>query len=253
MAASRFAYVRNFELPDPLLPATFILLRIDGHSFHRFSDIHTFAKPNDSRALQLMDHAARSLMDEYPDIILGFGESDEYSFLLRKSTTLYNRRRSKITSMLCSLFTASYVMHWSNYFPETPLHYPPSFDARIVLYPGTREIRDYFSWRQADTHINNLYNTAFWALVQQGGQTTTEAHETLRGTVSSQKHEILFSQFGINYNALPSPFRKGSVLLLDGEPDPPVKERQGSTRITLLHCDIIGDEFWEQRPYLLDG
>jgi tRNA(His) guanylyltransferase len=118
------------------------------------------------------------------------------SFLLRKSTTLYNRRRSKITSMLCSLFTASYVMHWSNYFPDTPLHYPPSFDARIVLYPGTREIRDYFSWRQADSmshirvplsvihcpsaHINNLYNTAFWAFVQQGGQTTTEAHEALR-------------------------------------------------------------------------
>jgi tRNAHis guanylyltransferase len=81
MAASRFAYVRNFELPDPLLPATFIIFRIDGHSFHRFSDVHTFAKPNDSRALQLMDHAARSLMDEYSDIVLGFGESDEYRYL----------------------------------------------------------------------------------------------------------------------------------------------------------------------------
>jgi len=29
-------------------------------------------------------------------------------------------------------------------------------------------------------HINNLYNTAFWSLVQQGGQSTTEAHSTLR-------------------------------------------------------------------------
>ena len=29
-------------------------------------------------------------------------------------------------------------------------------------------------------HINNLYNTAFWSLVQQGGQTTTEAHAALR-------------------------------------------------------------------------
>ena len=35
MAGSRFAYVRNFELPDPLLPDTYIVLRIDGHSFHR--------------------------------------------------------------------------------------------------------------------------------------------------------------------------------------------------------------------------
>ncbi len=29
-------------------------------------------------------------------------------------------------------------------------------------------------------HINNLYNTTFWALVQQGGQTTAEAHTTLK-------------------------------------------------------------------------
>ena len=29
-------------------------------------------------------------------------------------------------------------------------------------------------------HINNLYNTAFWSFVQQGGETTTEAHATLR-------------------------------------------------------------------------
>lgn len=29
-------------------------------------------------------------------------------------------------------------------------------------------------------HINNLYNTIFWALVQQGGKTTTDAHAALR-------------------------------------------------------------------------
>jgi tRNA(His) 5'-end guanylyltransferase len=43
-----------------------------------FSDKHNFIKPNDSRALELMDHAARDVMEEYPDIILGFGESDEF-------------------------------------------------------------------------------------------------------------------------------------------------------------------------------
>ena len=44
----------------------------------RFSDVHEFEKPNDLRALELMDHAARSVMEEYPDIVLAFGESDEY-------------------------------------------------------------------------------------------------------------------------------------------------------------------------------
>lgn len=35
-------------------------------------------KPNDVRALELMDHAARDIMEEYPDIVLAFGESDEF-------------------------------------------------------------------------------------------------------------------------------------------------------------------------------
>lgn len=44
----------------------------------RFSNEHNFVKPNDLRALQLMDHAARDVMEEYSDIVLGFGESDEF-------------------------------------------------------------------------------------------------------------------------------------------------------------------------------
>ncbi|CAK5274889.1 unnamed protein product [Mycena citricolor] len=261
MAGSRFAHVRNFELPDPLLPGTYMVLRLDGHSFHRFSDEHGFTKPNDLRALELMDHAARDLMDQHADTVLAFGESDEMSvsFLLRKSASLYNRRQAKILSTLTSFFTSSYVFHWTTYFPDTPLKYPPSFDGRIVLYPSEAQIRDYFSWRQTDTHINNLYNTAFWALVQQGGETTTQAHATLKGTLSKQKHEILFSRFQINYNALDARFRKGSVLVREeipsAEADTLGRVKPGKsktrTRIVTLHCDIIQDQFWNERPQLL--
>jgi hypothetical protein len=35
MANSRFAYVRDFELPDRLLLGTYIVLRIDGHGFRQ--------------------------------------------------------------------------------------------------------------------------------------------------------------------------------------------------------------------------
>lgn len=42
------------------------------------SQDHDFAKPNDERALQLMDHAARDVMNEFKDVVLAFGESDEY-------------------------------------------------------------------------------------------------------------------------------------------------------------------------------
>ncbi|KAG1857909.1 tRNAHis guanylyltransferase [Suillus tomentosus] len=274
MAGTKFAYVRNFELPDPLLPDTYLVCRLDGHSFHRFSDEHGFAKPNDERALQLMDHAAKSAMIEFKDIMLAFGESDEFSFLFRKSTNLYNRRQSKILTTLTSYFTSCYVLYWSQYFPDTPLRYPPSFDGRIVVYPTERAIRDYFSWRQADTHINNLYNTTFWALIQKGGQTATEAHATLKGTVSATKHEMLFSRFGINYNEISERFKKGSVIVREivapessdkGEKlEPPFdpcrqqcskakKKNKLETTVEVLHCDIIGDEFWLPRGHLLES
>src|SRR5262249_23150497 len=35
MSGSKYAYVRDFELPDQLLPDTFIVFRLDGHHFHR--------------------------------------------------------------------------------------------------------------------------------------------------------------------------------------------------------------------------
>ena len=34
-----------------------------------------------------------------------------------------------------------------------------------------------------------------------------------QGTASSDKNEILFSEYNINYNNLPQMYRKGSVLL----------------------------------------
>ena len=79
-------------------------------------------------------------------------------------------------------------------------------------------------------HINNLYNTTFWALVQKGGMDVGSAEERLKvlcfnnvsmvvfqlilkqGTVASEKHEILFSDFKINYNNEADLFKKGSII-----------------------------------------
>ncbi|ETS63616.1 hypothetical protein PaG_01915 [Moesziomyces aphidis] len=214
MAGTKFAYVRNFELPDSVIPDTYLVVRIDGKGFHKFSKAHDFAKPNDATALELMNEAARYVMQSLKgQVALAFGESDEYSFLLRKSTTLYSRRNSKITTHIVSLFTSAYVWNWSKFFPNQPLLHPPSFDGRMVVYPNEQVVRDYFSWRQADTHINNLYNTTFWALVLQGGRTEQEATKELEGTFSADKHEILHTKFGINYDQLPPIFRKGTTLV----------------------------------------
>ncbi|CAN0531264.1 unnamed protein product, partial [Ectocarpus sp. 8 AP-2014] len=64
-----------------------------------------------------------------------------------------------------------------------------------------QHVRDYFSWRQADCHINNLYNTCFWALVADGervGVSKQDAQVALKGTTSGDKNELLFSRFDTN-------------------------------------------------------
>lgn len=162
MANSRYEYVKQYELPDHLLPTTYLVVRIDGVAFHRFTTVHQFRQPNDLRGLRLMNHAAAHTMQRFKgDIILAIGHSDEMSFVTHPHSVLYQRRAQKLNSVICSTFTSAYIYHWSQHFDTTPLQYPPVFDSRVVCMPNDAVMRDYLSWRQVDYHINNLYNACY--------------------------------------------------------------------------------------------
>ena len=95
MAGSRFAYVRDYEQTDSILLNTYIICRLDGKGFHKFANRHGFVRPNDIAALQLMNEAAKKVM-QAPDfnrsMVGAFGESDEMSFILSRSCDTFNRR-----------------------------------------------------------------------------------------------------------------------------------------------------------------
>ncbi|XP_061473477.1 probable tRNA(His) guanylyltransferase isoform X2 [Rhineura floridana] len=147
----------------------------------------------------------------------------------------------------------------------TGLREEQGFDGRVVLYPSDQNLKDYLSWRQADCHVNNLYNTVFWTLVQRGGLTPAQAQKQLQGTLAGDKNEILFSQFNINYNNEPLIYRKGTVLVWQ-KADQIIKKKikipeeteekeveviRPRTTTVPFHCDIIGDHFWDQYPEIL--
>eukprot|EP00730_Choanoeca_flexa_P018522 TRINITY_DN9008_c0_g1_i1.p1 TRINITY_DN9008_c0_g1~~TRINITY_DN9008_c0_g1_i1.p1 ORF type:complete len:332 (+),score=81.29 TRINITY_DN9008_c0_g1_i1:60-1055(+) len=265
MAKSRFEYVRTFETDDALLKNTWIVVRIDGRSFHRFTDVHKFHKPNDARAIGLMNHAAAECMREFDDIVMAYGESDEYSFVLDRRSQLFSRRASKIMTSIVSFFSSSYVLHWPVFMVDEAngvqqLQYAPQFDARCVLYPTLQNLKDYLAWRQVDCHINNLYNTTFWALVHKGGLSETAAEKRLNGTFSKDKNEILFSEFGINYNNEPAINRRGTILHWTSQEEVVVKKgvksKTDATPVTrritrerlvveAIHCDLLKEEFWQ--------
>lgn len=265
MANSRYEYVKLFERENFLLPETHIVIRVDGKGFHKFSEHYQFEKPNDARALQVMNTAARSMLDQFPDILMAYGDSDEYLFLLRRSCNLFERREMKLVSTFASFMSVHYLMAWNAEFPEKPVELAriPTFDARAVVYPNAQTVKDYFSWRQVDCHINNLYNTAFWNLVKTG-MTGHQAEQTLMGTVASDKNEILFKQCGVNYNDEPEMFKKGTVIVREYESWKDVDETGFTSRqkqraekarrkasVSVYHTDIIKGEFWHERPWLL--
>lgn len=259
-----------------------------------------------------MNAAAQHVLNILSDIIISYGHSDEYSFVFHKSCTLWERRAAKIASTVVSTFTAAYIHLWPQCFSSPALEgtyiystsdsgsktdseahhesigrsqpldmaYLPTFDARCISYPSNTNIRDYLSWRQADCHINNLYNTTFWVLVLKGGMSNTDAENFLKGTLSSDKNEILWSKFGINYNNEPEIFKKGTIVLREyaledismqsqtqitnGLPEidqselsrtqkDKVRKAKQKAKILVRHIDLIKDDFWLQRPWLLTG
>lgn len=121
--------------------------------------------------------------------------------------------------------------------------------------------------------------------------------------MASDKNEILFSQFGINYNKEPEICKKGSIIFKEYEDAPSpastlqkaayetpsillsekaqrkqeilqvrsevrakaaprelsksqlekIKKRERKAKVVVKHMDIIGDKFWEERPWILDS
>uniref|UniRef100_A0A2P2JXM4 tRNA(His) guanylyltransferase n=1 Tax=Rhizophora mucronata TaxID=61149 RepID=A0A2P2JXM4_RHIMU len=253
MAKSKYEYVKSFEVEDEVMPPNIIVLQLDGHNFRRFSEEHKFERPNDLKALELMNACATSVLEEYPDIVFSYGFSDEYSFVFKKTTKFYQRRASKVLSLIVSLFTSMYVTRWKEFFPQKELGFPPSFRGRVISCACVEVLQQFLAWRQYDCHVSNLYNTCFWMLVK-SGKTDDEACEILKDTQKQDKNELLYQEFGINYKKLPAIFRQGSCVLKREVEDiikynetgmPVIRLRKRP--ITVHSEDIAGRIFWSEQ------
>jgi tRNA(His) guanylyltransferase len=86
----------------------------------------------------------------------------------------------------------------------------------------------------------------------------------IQGTVSSQKNELLFSRFGINYNDIDALYRKGSILLWEvcalclkdntSDADDVIlclrlqtadsQDTKKKRSVVVVHEDLITEEWW---------
>ncbi|GJN15056.1 hypothetical protein PR202_gb01943 [Eleusine coracana subsp. coracana] len=126
----------------------------------------------------------------------------------------------------------------------------------IVIAAVLCSMRGLNCMRDKRGHTRNQYNTCFWMLVK-SGKREKEAHETLKGTLSKDKNELLFQQFQINYNNEPAMFRKGSCvfrqkveeLRVQGSDNGVTRERWD---VKVDHVDM-GPGFWRKHPWIFLG
>lgn len=182
-----------------LLPGTWIVIRVDGRSFSRFTSTR-FQKPFDRDFHNLMVQTAQALLEELQGIY-AYTESDEISILLPKDWDLFDRSWEKVVSISASIASASFTD-----IAKTAVQ----FDSRVWLGAERSLVVDYFSWRQADATRCALNGWCYWTL-RKLGESAGKATSILDGQSVGFKNELLF-QNGINFNELPTWQRRGTGL-----------------------------------------
>lgn len=76
-----------------------------------------------------------------------------------------------------------------------------------------------------------------------------EAMESLKGTTTGEKNELLFSKAGRNYHNEPDIFKKGTVVVR-AKGSSIESQKYKSRDVVATHEDIIGDTFWKVNAIL---
>ena len=199
----RFESASEQVLPEGLP----VIARIDGNCFSNLTDEH-FEKPFDEKFERLMNQAARGAMEYCSAAALAYIQSDEISLLIPpsyKNSDGENRFLAGRTQKLASLLAGHASAQFTSEFEREPV----AFDARVFAVPE-HEIINYFDHRQRDAWNNCLHSTAFYELAKKHNRDF--AHDRLQNKSNSEKQELLFTEFDINPNDIPTHRKRGRCL-----------------------------------------
>lgn len=233
----------NYEAPFRyrLPQRTYLLVRIDGRSFHTYT--RNCAKPYDRNLAAALDEGALEVCRAVTGCQFAYGQSDEYSFLAtdfqtHESESWFNGNVQKIASVAASLFTSAFGRaRWRQLSAENAdaqaieSALAASFDARVFVIPSRSEVENYFVWRQQDASRNSVNMLA----------SVHYPHEELQNANLAQRHELLH-RAGVNWNDCPADQKRGRVV-----------RRVGSDReVTYVHkrtgetvTQTVRDQQWE--------
>jgi len=194
-----------------VLPGIFIVARLDGRGFTKWTKSEGYEKPFDSRFLQMMTSTTIGLLEHSGfGILYGYTQSDEISLLFSPDEQSFGRKLRKLNSVLAgcaSAFATQFLYSHSDSPGDAVV-----FDCRICQLPTIHDVEDYFRWRQEDAHRNALNGYCYWKL-RQDGESKRKATRTLEGKGVAFKNNLLFERFGLNFNDVPKWQKRGVGVL----------------------------------------
>ncbi len=191
-----------------ILSNCFFAIRVDGRSFHTEVKRMKLKRPFDKKLRNALNKAIKIVMKDFGSVF-AYTESDECTFLFLKDNQIFDRRIEKLTSLVASKMSVEFAK--SSLVRDNKIS--PTFDARILELPSKDDVIKCFQWRQMDSHRNSISTQCFWRLVK-SGMSERNAQKKMMGMKDTNKNELLFSQFGINYNDTPQWQRKGTMFFV---------------------------------------
>ena len=214
-----------------------VIIRLDGRAFHTFTK--GMKKPYDEIFHNTMNATMKYLCENIQGCKLGYTQSDEITLLLTDYDTLdtdawFDNNVQKICSVSASMATMAFNKFLRKYADE---YYKSIWDDIVedwngdnkyyeILYNATEkgamfdsrcfnisesEVTNCFIWRQQDCTRN---------AIQTLGQCNF-SHKELQGKSCNDIQDMLMLQKGINFNDMPTEFKRGVCCIKEEYyPDP---------------------------------
>jgi tRNA(His) 5'-end guanylyltransferase len=191
---------KNFS-PEIMIPTLPVIIRFDGNNFSNWTK--GLEKPFDGKLTELMVETTKFLVDE-TNAVIGYTQSDEITLILyspdRKKPIYHDGKKQKMLSKLTSKLTI--------FFNDKRLELLPNhnktavFDMRVFQTPTLKDACGQLLFRENDASKNSISMLASHYF----------SHNSLDNLDGNQKQEKLFLEKGINWNDLPTKFKRGTYI-----------------------------------------
>jgi len=191
---------KNFS-PEIMIPTLPVIIRLDGNNFHNWTK--GLNRPFDEGLVNLMIETTRILVAE-TNAVIGYTQSDEITLVLysptKESAIYHEGKKQKILSKLTAKCVNIFNELRKNYLPEHDK--VAVFDCRIYQTPTLEDASLQLLWRENDAIKNS----------KQILGRSVYSHNKLHNLNTDEIVNMLNKEKKINWNDLPSKYRKGSYI-----------------------------------------